>query len=64
MAPGRPKNLTVVAVRRRVRVEMRSEGGVADGGAGVPIEAKADTAEPVVAMESVSCVEVLGKGVD
>ena len=43
---------------------MRSEGGVADGGAGVPIEAKADTAEPVVAMESVSCVEVLGKGVD
>ena len=40
----------VVAVRRRVRVEMRSEGGVADGSAGVPSKAEADTAEPVVAV--------------
>ena len=43
---------------------MRSKGGVADGGAGVPSEAEADTVEPVVAVESVSCVELLDRRVD
>ena len=43
---------------------MRSEGGVAGGGAGVPSEAEADTVVPVVAVESISCVELLDKGVD
>ena len=43
---------------------MRFEGGVADGGAGVPSEAEADTVEPVVAVESVFCVELLDGGVD
>ena len=43
---------------------MRSEGSVADGGAGMPSEAEVDTVEPVVAVESVSCVGFLDKGVD
>ena len=43
---------------------MRSEGGVADGGAGVPSEAEADTVEPVVAVKSVFCVELLDRKVD
>ena len=70
-APGRPNNCSpdtlpvVIVVRRRVRVEMRSEGGVTDGGAGVQSEAEADTVEPVVAVESDSCcVELLDEGVD
>ena len=42
---------------------MRSKGGVVDEGAGVPIEAKTDTVGPVVAAESVSCVELLVRGV-
>ena len=43
---------------------MRSEGGVADGAAGVPSEAETGTVEPMVAVESVSCVELLDRGVD
>ena len=43
---------------------MRSESGVADGGAGVPSEAEADTVEPVVAVESMCCVELFDRGVD
>ena len=43
---------------------MRFEGGVADGGAGVPSKAEADKAEPVVATESVFCVELLDRGVN
>ena len=43
-----------VAVRRRV---------VADGRAGVPSKAETDLIEPVVAVESVSCVELLNRGV-
>ena len=42
---------------------MRSEGDVADVGAGLPSEAGADTVGPVVAAESVSCVELLDRGV-
>ena len=43
---------------------MRSEGGAADGASAGPSEAEADTVEPVVAVESVSCVELLYRGVD
>ena len=43
-----------VAVRRRV---------VDDGGAGAPSKTKMDTVEPVVAAESVSCAELLDRGV-
>ena len=42
---------------------MRFEGGVADRGTGVPSEAEADTVGPVVAAQSVSCVELLDRGV-
>ena len=42
---------------------MRSEGGAADGGAGVPSDAEADTVEPVVAAESASRVELLSEGI-
>ena len=52
-----------VAIRRRVRAEMRSEGGFAVGGAGEPGETGADTVGPVVTTESVPCVELLEKGV-
>ena len=52
-----------VAVRRRVRVEMRFEGFFAIGGAGEPGETGADTVGPVVTTESVPCVELLEKGV-
>ena len=52
-----------VAVRRRVRVEMRSEGGFAVGDAGEPGEVGADTVVPMVATESVPCVELLVKGI-
>lgn len=44
-----------VAVRCVVRVEMQSEDGFADGGAGMPSEADADTFGPVVAAMPVSC---------
>ena len=54
---------TVVAVRRHIRVEMRSEGGFAVEGAGEPGETGADTVGPVVTTESVPCVELLEKGV-
>ena len=53
----------VVAVCRRVRVEMRSEDGFAVGGAGEPGETEADADGPVVSTESVPCVELLEKGV-
>ena len=43
---------------------MRSEGGVAGGGAGVPSKAEADTVETVIAAESASCVWLLNRGVD
>ena len=43
---------------------MRPKGGVAGGGAGVPSEAEADTVVPVIAVESISCVELLDRGVD
>ena len=43
-----------VAVRRCV---------VNDGGTGVPSNAETDTVEPAVAAESVSCVELLDRGV-
>ena len=48
-----------VAVRRRVRVEMRSEDGFTVGGAGEPGEAGADVVGPVVSTESVPCVGLL-----
>ena len=48
-----------VAVSRRVRVEMRSEGGFAVGGAREPGEAGADTVGPE---SSVPCVELLERG--
>ena len=51
------------AVRGRGRVETRSEGGFADGGAEIPSEAEADTVGPVVAAEFASCVELLDKEV-
>ena len=50
-----------VAIRRRVRAEMRSEGGFAVGGAGEPGETGADTVGPVDTTESVPCVELLEK---
>ena len=53
----------VVAARRCVRVEMRSEDGLAVGGAGEPGETGADTVGPAVSTESVPCVELLDKGV-
>ena len=46
--------LIAVAVRRRV---------ADDGGAGATSKAETDTVEPVVVAESVSCVEVLDRGV-
>ena len=52
-----------VAVRRRVRVEIRPEDGFAVAGAGEPGETGADTVGPAVSMESVPCVELLEKGV-
>ena len=42
---------------------MRSEDGFAVGGAGEPGEKGTDTVGPVVSTESVSCVELLEKGV-
>ena len=42
-----------VAVRRRVRVEMRSEDGFTVWGTGTPGEAGADAVGPVVSTESV-----------
>ena len=48
-----------VAVRRRVRVEMRSEDGFTVGGAGEPGEAGADAVGPVVSTASVPCVGLL-----
>ena len=70
-APPRPKPYSTagdalraaVDVRRRVRVEMRTEGDFAVGGAGMPGEAGADTVGPVVAAESIPCVDLLEKGV-
>ena len=53
----------VVAVHRRVRMEMRYEGAFAVGGAGAPGETGADTVGPVVTTEAVPCVELLEKGV-
>ena len=43
---------------------MPFEGGVDDGRAGMPSEARADKVGQVVAMESVSRVELLDRGVD
>ena len=62
MAPAGPESTNfsggalpvAVAVRRRV---------VDDGGGGVPSKAETDTVEPVVAAQSVSCVELLDRGV-
>ena len=48
-----------VAVRQRVRVEMRSDDGFTVWGAGEPGEAEADAFGPVVSTESVPCVELL-----
>ena len=48
-----------VALRRRVRLEMRSEHGFAVGGAGESDEAGADVVGPVVSTESVPCVGLL-----
>ena len=42
---------------------MRSEGGFAVGDAGEPGEVGADTVVPMVATESVPCVELLVKGI-
>ena len=70
MGPGSSKIIqrraspVVVAIRRRVQVETRFEHGVANRGAGVPSKAEAVTVGPVVAVESVSWLELLGKGVD
>ena len=51
---SRGASSVAVAVRRRV---------VADREAGVPSKAEKDTVESVVAAESVSCVELLDRGV-
>ena len=61
-APAGPESIiysrgalpVAVAVRRRI---------VDDGGAEVPSKAETDTVEPVVAAETVSCVELLDRGV-
>ena len=52
-----------VAVRGRVRAEIRSEGAFAVGGAGDPGEAEADTVGLVVSTESAPCIELFEKGV-
>ena len=52
-----------VAVRRRVRVEMRSADGFAVGGAAETGETWTDTVGPAVSTESVPGVELLEKGV-
>ena len=49
----------VVAVRRRVRVEMRSEDGFTVWGAGEPGEAGVDAVGPVVSTESAPYVGLL-----
>ncbi len=54
----------VVAVRRRVRVHIRSEGGLADRSAGVPSKVYPNTVGPEVARESMSCTELIDRGVD
>ena len=51
--------LAAVAVRRRVRGEMRSQDGFTVGGIGEPGEAGADAVGPVVSTASVPCVGLL-----
>ena len=52
----------MAAVLRRVRVEMRLEGGKAVGGAGSPCGEGADAAGSVIAAESAPCEMLDGKG--
>ena len=51
--------LAAVAVRRRVRVEMRSQDGFTVGGIGEPGEAGADAVETTGPTASVPCVGLL-----
>ena len=50
------------AVLRRVRVEMRPEGGKAVGGAGSPFGKGADAAGSVIVAESAPCEVLDGEG--
>ena len=66
-APAKPKAIVdsrgaipaAVAVRRRIRVEMRSEDGITVWGTGEPGEAGADVVGFVSSTESAPCVELL-----
>ena len=50
------------AVRRRVRVEMRPEGGKTVRGDGLPGEERADAAGPVITAESSPCGKLARRG--